>query len=117
MPLHLSFIKNHLMEFNPTNLVVKRCLEGMSMAEKGDPTAARKLFLQAWTEATEDLEKFIAAYYVARHQESPADRLHWYETALQYALAINDDSVHSAFASLYAHIANTSIYNQSEIVN
>jgi len=94
------------MEFNPSNPVVKRCLEGMAMAEKGEPAAASKLFRQAWNEATDDLEKFIAAYYVARHQESPADRLQWYETALQYALAINDDSVHSAFASLYAHIAN-----------
>lgn len=93
------------MEFNPSNPVVKRCLEGMDMADKGDPAAARKRFLQAWSEATDNLEKFIAAYYVARHQESLADRLHWHETALQYALAINDDTVHSAFASLYAHIA------------
>lgn len=93
------------MEFNPSNPVVERCLEGMGMAEKGEPVAARKLFLLAWQDATDDLEKFIAAYYVARYQESPTDRLQWYETALQAALAINDDSVHSAFASLYAHIA------------
>lgn len=93
------------MEFNPSNPVVKRCLEGMDMAESGKPEEASQLFLQAWHEATDDLEKFIAAYYVARHQESNADRLQWYETALQFALAINDSSVHSAFASLYAHIA------------
>lgn len=100
------FHKIHPMEFNPSNPVVKRCLEGMDIAEKGDPTAARKLFRQAWNEATDHLEKFIAAYYIARHQESPSDRLRWYETALQNALAINDDSVHSAFAPLYAHIAD-----------
>lgn len=93
------------MEFNPSNPVVKRCLEGIDMADNGKPEAAGRLFLQAWHEATDDLEKFIAAYYVARYQENYADRLQWYETALQFALAINDDSVYSAFASLYAHIA------------
>lgn len=93
------------MEFNPSNPVVKRCLEGMDIAENGKPEEASRLFLQAWHEATGDLEKFIAAYYVARHQESDADRLQWYETALQFALAVNDGSVHSAFPSLYAHIA------------
>jgi len=85
---------------------VKRCLEGMAMADSGNTEAARQLFLQAWREATDDLEKFIAAYYVARHQENDADRLQWYETALQAALAVNDNSVHSAFATLYAHIAD-----------
>jgi len=94
------------MEFNPSNPVVKRCLEGMAMADSGNTEAARQLFLQAWREATDDLEKFIAAYYVARHQENDADRLQWYETALQAALAVNDNSVHSAFAALYAHIAD-----------
>lgn len=94
------------MEFNPSNPVVKRCLEGMAMADSGETEAARQLFLQAWREATDDLEKFIAAYYVARHQENDADRLQWYETALQAALAVNDNSVHSAFATLYAHIAD-----------
>ena len=94
------------MEFNPSNPVVKRCLEGTAMADSGNTEAARQLFLQAWREATDDLEKFIAAYYVARHQENDADKLQWYETALQAALAINDSSVYSAFAALYAHIAN-----------
>src|SRR5690606_11113418 len=105
-PSKFVFHKKQDMEFNPSNPVVKRCLEGMDMVEKGNPEAANERFLQAWNEATEDLEKFIAAFYVARYQERPAERLHWYETALQFALAINDDTVHSAFASLYTHIAN-----------
>ncbi len=94
------------MEFNPSNTVVKRCLEGMDMEERGQHEEAGRLFLQAWDDATDDLEKFIAAYYVARHQTTDADKLRWYETALQFALAIGDDSVHSAFASLYANIAS-----------
>jgi tetratricopeptide (TPR) repeat protein len=94
------------MEFNPNNTVVKLCLQGMGMEEKGNPEAASRLFLQAWNEATSDLEKFISAHYVARHQENVSDQLKWLETALQFALKVNDDSVQSAFPALYANIAN-----------
>ncbi|MBN3909058.1 MAG: NAD(+)--rifampin ADP-ribosyltransferase [Nostoc sp. NMS1] len=51
------------MEFNPNNNVVKLCLQGMGMEEKGKPEEASKLFLQAWNEATHDFEKFISAHY------------------------------------------------------
>lgn len=93
------------MEFNPNNNVVQLCLQGMGMEEKDKPTEASKLFLQAWDEATNDFEKFIAAHYVARHQKKVSDKLKWLETALQFALKINNDSVKSAFPSLYLNIA------------
>jgi tetratricopeptide (TPR) repeat protein len=93
------------MEFNPSNNVVKLSLQGMGMEEQGKPEEAIKLFLQAWSEATDDLEKFIAAYYVARHQKNVSDKLKWFETALQFALKINDDSVKSAFPAIYSNIA------------
>ena len=93
------------MEFNPNNNIVKRCLQGINMEEKGNPEEASKLFLQAWNEATNDFEKFIAAHYVARHQKNVPDKLKWLETALQYGLKINDDTVKSAFPSLYLNIA------------
>jgi tetratricopeptide (TPR) repeat protein len=93
------------MEFNPSNNVVKLCLQGMGMEEKGNPEEASELFLQAWNAATYDFEKFISAYYVARHQKNVSDKLKWLETALQIALKINDDSVKSAFPSLYSNIA------------
>jgi len=93
------------MEFNPNNNVIKLCIEGMDMEGKGKPEEASRLFLRAWNEATNDFEKFIAAYYVARHQENTSDKLKWLETALQFALKINNDSVTSAFPSLYLNIA------------
>jgi len=77
----------------------------MAMEEKGKPGEASRLFLQAWNEATNDFEKYLAAHYVARHQESVADKLKWLETALQFALKINDDAVTSAFPALYSNIA------------
>jgi rifampin ADP-ribosylating transferase len=93
------------MEFNPNNIIVKLCLQGMSMEEQRKPEEASKLFLQAWHEATSDLEKFISAHYVARHQKNVSDKLQWLETALRFALKINDDSVRSAFPFLYSNIA------------
>ena len=61
--------------------------------------------LQAWKEGTNDFEKFTAAYYVARSQKDIHDKLKWLETALQFALKINDESVKAAFPSLYSNIA------------
>ncbi len=93
------------MEFNQNNTVIKLCLQGMDMEEKGKPEEAGMLFLEAWNEATDDFEKFISAYYVARHQKDISDKLTWLETALQFALKINNDTVKSAFPSLYSNIA------------
>ena len=77
----------------------------MGMEEKGKPEEASRIFLQAWNEATNDFEKFLAAHYVARHQKGVADKLKWLETALQFALKINNDTVKSAFPALYLNIA------------
>jgi rifampin ADP-ribosylating transferase len=58
----------------------------MGMEDKGNPEEARRLFLQAWNESTNDFEKFTAAYYVARHQDNVRDKLKWLETSLKFAL-------------------------------
>lgn len=93
------------MEFSPFNNVVKLCLQGMDMEEKGKFEEAGKLFLQGWKEATDDFEKFLTAHYIARQQSTVSDKLYWLETALQFALKVNDAAVKSAFPSLYLKIA------------
>jgi rifampin ADP-ribosylating transferase len=93
------------MEFNPRNNVIKLCVQGMDMEGKGEPEEAKRLFLQAWNESTNAFEKFIAAYYVARHQDNVSDKLRWHETALRFALEVNDESVNAALPSLYSNIA------------
>lgn len=93
------------MEFNPANNVVKRCIQGMHMEDMGKSEEAIRLFNQAWEEGTNDFEKFIASYYIARHQENISDKLKWFETCLQFALKINNDAVMSAFPALYLNIA------------
>jgi hypothetical protein len=93
------------MEFSPNNDVIKLCIQGMEMEDKGDSEEAGKLFLQAWNEAANDFEKFTAAYYVARHQKNVPDKLRWLKTVLEFGLKINNDTVKSAFPSLYLNIA------------
>jgi rifampin ADP-ribosylating transferase len=93
------------MEFNPNNNVIQLCVQGMDMEEKDKPEEAARLFLQAWNEAANDFEKYTAAYYVAGHQKTVSDKLGWLETALKFALKINNDAVRGAFTSLYLNIA------------
>ena len=92
-------------QFNPNNKIIQLLLRGMGMEDSGKTEEASLLFLKAWSEATADFEKFIAAYYVARHQKNVSDKLKWFETSLQFALKLNDVAVKSAFPSLYLNIA------------
>jgi len=97
--------ENVIMQFDPHNKIIKICLEAMSLEEAGRTEEAARLFLRAWNEAIHDFEKFISAHFVARSQKDVPGKLKWLEIALQAALRINDDSVRSAFPSLYAGLA------------
>ncbi|CAM2864731.1 NAD(+)--rifampin ADP-ribosyltransferase [Chryseobacterium flavum] len=98
------------MEFSPFNNVVKLCIQGMNMEDEGRPEEAYRLFLQGWEAAADNLERFLAAYYVSRHQKSASDRLQWLKKALKYALEMKDDTVNSALPSLYTKISEC--YNE-----
>lgn len=93
------------MEFSPANKIVKLCIQGMTMEDQGKPDDAKQLFLRAYNEAENDLEKYLAGYYVARRQDSAADRLAWLETALGFAQKVGDVAASSAFPGLYRKIA------------
>lgn len=92
-------------QFDPNNKIIQLLLQGMSMEDSGKPEEASLLFQKAWSEATDDFEKFIAAYYVARNQKNSPEKLKWFETSLRFALKVNDAAVKSAFPSLYLNIA------------
>ena len=92
-------------KFDPNNVVIKLCMSGMRLEDSGDIEDAITMFDKAWHEATDDYERFIAAYHLARQQKSITDKLKWMETSLQCALNINDDNVKSAYSTLYLNIA------------
>lgn len=93
------------MEFSPNNPIVKLCLLGMDLENKSQPEEASQIFLQAWNEATNEFEKFIAAHYVTRHQNSAVAKLEWIQTSLQLAQKINNEYVIGIIPSLYLKLA------------
>jgi hypothetical protein len=60
------------MQFDPENPIVKLCAHGMQLEGEGKPGEASATFNQAWGQAINDFEKFTAAHYVARNQDSAA---------------------------------------------
>nr|WP_145855531.1 NAD(+)--rifampin ADP-ribosyltransferase [Pedobacter suwonensis] len=94
------------MEFNPNNPVIKLLMKGMHLSETGHVEEADKTFLQAWNEATDDFEKSISAWYIARLKTAIYGRIEWYGIALEHALKSENDSVKGSFLTLlYSAIA------------
>jgi tetratricopeptide (TPR) repeat protein len=92
-------------KFDPNNAIIKLCMSGMVLEDSGNSEDAITMFHKAWHEATDDYERFIASYHLARIQKSISDKLKWMETSLKCALKINDDNVKSAYSTLYLNIA------------
>ncbi|AKD58267.1 rRNA adenine methyltransferase [Spirosoma radiotolerans] len=91
------------MQFDSTNPIIQLCVRGMEM-EAESPDQAKNLFAQAWGLATTELEKFTAAHYLARHQDSATQKLEWDLIALHWALQIQDGSLNASYPSLYLNI-------------
>lgn len=92
-------------KFDPNNAIIKLCMNGLGLEDSGNSEDAITMFHKAWHEATDDYERFIVSYHLARIQKSISDKLKWMETSLQCALKINDDNVKSAYSTLYLNIA------------
>ena len=93
------------MVFDPNNSVVKLCAEGMNKEAEGENEEASLFFEKAWNEACNDQERFIAAHYLARHQNDVNNKLKWDQQALEIALRIEDASVKAYYPSLYLNVA------------
>ncbi len=92
------------MHFDKENEVVRLCAQGMEMEGQGKLREAARLFNEAWQKASDAVEKFIAAHYVARHQPDVWAKLNWDLQALRYALQVKDDAVQSVLPSLYLNV-------------
>src|SRR4051812_2736357 len=95
------------MEFDPNNTVIKLCVQGMDLEQKGDNEQPKKIFMQAWKEAKTDFEKFIAAHYVTRHQTRITDKVRWMETGLEFALKTTDEGAKGALPTLYRNLSRS----------
>lgn len=95
---------NHPETIDPENPVVHRCIAGTQAEFQGRGEQARALYLQAWDLATDDYEACIAAHYLARFQDDPAETLRWNREALRRADAVGDERVASFYPSLYLNM-------------
>lgn len=93
------------MSIDGSSEVARLCAAGMNL--DGDPAAAHALFTQAWESRRDDYEASIAAHFVARHQPSPEQTLHWNQLAVDHALAVADDRAESLLASLYLNLGES----------
>jgi rifampin ADP-ribosylating transferase len=93
------------MQFNPNNPIVKLCILGMQLEASGETGEAGQVFLRGWNEATNDFEKYLAAWFVARVQQDVHEKLKWLERASDFAIKINDPNVRTAFPSIYAALS------------
>ncbi|WP_229070107.1 hypothetical protein [Actinoplanes sp. DH11] len=87
------------------NPVLKLCQDGMRAEAEGRPAAARALFQQAWAARGDDYDACVAAHYLARQQDDPAEVLRWNEEALRHADGVGDDRVAAFYPSLYVGVA------------
>lgn len=95
------------MLFNPDNPVVQLCAKGIETEGTADFEAARALYLQAWSEATNDIEWFTAAHYLARNRTNLHEQLKWNELSLQHALKVDTPEIKSTYASLYLNLGKS----------
>ena len=93
------------MTIDGDNEVARICAAGMNL--DGDPAAALALFMHAWELRSDDYEASIAAHFVARHQQSPEQTLHWNTLAVHHAEAVKDESAQPLFASLYLNLGES----------
>jgi hypothetical protein len=89
------------------NPVVALCAQGMQAEAGGRSGDARGLFDRAWLAARDDYERCVAAHYVARHQDTPADTLAWNLRCLELADAVGDERVAGFYPSLHLNIGQS----------
>ncbi len=92
------------MYYDSHNRIVKLCVKGMMLEGEGRRTEAAAIFNQAWNQAENDVERYISAHYVARHQDTPEEKLRWNKTALDCALKVKDEGIRGVLPSLYLNL-------------
>lgn len=80
------------------------CVLGAQAEYAGRPQEARRLYRQAWEAAQDDYDACVAAHYLARTQDDPAQALRWNEIALVRAEAVGDERVRNFYPSLYVNL-------------
>jgi hypothetical protein len=87
--------------------VIQLCIQGIQAEFEGRTDVASNLYQQAWDISQDDYQACIAAYYVARFQATPEERLYWNQVALDRANRVNHESVKEFYPSLYLNLGHS----------
>ncbi len=94
-----------MINFNSPAL--QACIQGTQAEYQGKPAEAARLYMLAWDDAADDFERCVAAHYIARFQETPAQRLRWNLESLRYANGVGDERVQEFYPSLYLNLGKS----------
>jgi GNAT superfamily N-acetyltransferase len=89
---------------DPDNPVVALCAKGMAV--EGTPDVALSYFTQAWNARRDDYDAAIAAHFLARHQPTIEDTLHWNVVAARHAEQVTDGRAAALLPSLYLNLGD-----------
>ncbi len=93
-------------EFDPRNKSVKSCLQGMALEDDGKMDDASTIFNNVFDTASNDFERYLASYYIARNKVNIEEKLIWFKKALELATHIDDVATTSALSKIYSEISN-----------
>lgn len=82
------------------NPVVTLCPDGMMAEGRGQKEEARDLCVRAWAQSVDDVDRCVAAHYLAQQQGSPEETFRWNREALDRADAVVPDRVRGFYPSL-----------------
>lgn len=89
------------MFLDPDDPVVSLCSRGTRAEFEQQPEQALACYQQAWTMSESDLQRAVAAHYLARLQATPEQMLDWNQRALAYALSSQQPQAQNFLYSLY----------------
>lgn len=92
---------------NTSSPAIQLCIQGTQAEFQGRLADAKILYKQAWRLAKDNLERCIAAHYVARFQATAEARLRWNQEALDLANAVEYEQVKDFFPSLYLNLGQS----------
>lgn len=91
---------------DPTNPVVKLCIEGLRLNARGKTKEAEAFFRNAWNRRRNALDACITAHFRAKTKKTVQESLRWNLRALRYADKLPAETVKDFYPSLYINIAS-----------
>ena len=92
---------------DPDNPITSLCIRGMEAEGRGEPARARNMFQQAWDQHSTSTEAAVAAHYLARHQDTEDETLHWNQLALDAALSSDAHAMAVMMPSLHLNLGRS----------